>query len=112
MDATDSEERDTTVEEQPEVEPTSHLDDFLTEMEGKKPENKVAEIMESLLEVGDCQLPIREVWEAANDAGLSTSELLSWAESAENCYVDYVNGLIRCSSDMAGDEEESDDDSQ
>jgi len=106
MDATDFEERDTTVEEQP------GLGDFLTEMEGKKPENKVAEIMESLLEVGDCQLPIREVWEAANDAGLSTSELLSWAESAENCYVDYVNGLIRCSSDMPGDEEEPDDDSQ
>ena len=112
MDATDFEERDTTVEERTIPELTPHLDDFLQEVETKRPEDKVAEIMESLLEVGDCQLPIREVWEAATDAGLSTSELLGWAESAENCYVDYVNGLIRCSSDMAGDEEESDDDSQ
>ena len=109
MDATDFEERDTTVDEQPGVELTPHLEDFLSEVGDKRPEDKVAEIMESLLEVGDCQLPIREVWEAATDAGLSTSELLSWAEGSENCYVDYVNGLIRCASEMPGQEEEPED---
>ena len=62
--------------------------------------------MNSLLDTGDCQLPIREVWEAATDAGLATPDLLTWAEQSETCYVDYVNGLIRCTTDSSEAEAE------
>ena len=107
---------DTTEHEEliPEIDPsdllTPHLDDFLAEIDPTVAEDQVSKIMNSLLESGDCQLPIREVWEAATDAGLSTPDLLTWAEASESCDVDYVNGLIRCTTDPSTDEEETEDD--
>ena len=85
-----------------------HLDDFLAEIDPTVAEDQVSKIMNSLLESGDCQLPIREVWEAATDAGIATPDLLTWAEESESCYVDYVNGLIRCTTDSSEDEAEED----
>ena len=108
MDTTEREELDTEIE--PSDLMTPHLDDFLAELEPSTPEDEVSKIMNSLLESGDCQLPIREVWEAATDAGIATPDLLSWAEASDNCYVDYVNGLIRCTTDPSTDEEEAEDD--
>jgi hypothetical protein len=108
MDTTEREELDTSVEETESLIP--HLDDFLAELEPSKEEDEVSKIMNGLLEAGDCELPIRQVWEAATDAGLSTPDLLTWAESSETCQVDYVNGLIRCASEESTEAEETEED--
>ena len=94
----------------PDLPLSPHLDDFLAEIDpdiaAEVAEDQVSKIMNSLLDSGDCQLPIREVWEAATDAGLSTPDLLTWAESSDSCYVDYVNGLIRCATEPSAEETE------
>tara|TARA_Y100000310_G_scaffold26232_1_gene25036 strand:- start:986 stop:1336 length:351 start_codon:yes stop_codon:yes gene_type:complete len=107
MDTTEREELDTGID--PADLLTPHLDDFLAEIDPSTAEDEISKIMNSLLESGDCQLPIREVWEAATDAGLSTPDLLTWAESSDSCYVDYVNGLIRCATEPSAEEEAEED---
>ena len=106
MDTTEREELDTEIETSELLIP--NLDDFLAEVDPTAAEDQVSKFMNSLLDTGDCQLPIREVWEAATDAGLATPDLLTWAEQSETCYVDYVNGLIRCTTDSSEDEDEED----
>ena len=108
MDTTERTELDTEIDPSELLIP--NLDDFLAELEPSKEEDEVSRIMNSLLESGDCELPIREVWEAATDAGLSTPDLLTWAESSETCQVDYVNGLIRCASEESTEAEEAEED--
>ena len=108
MDTTERTELDTSIDQSETLIP--HLDDFLAELGPSREEDEVSRIMNSLLESGDCELPIREVWEAATDAGLSTPDLLTWAESSETCQVDYVNGLIRCASEESPEADETEED--
>jgi len=44
-----------------------------------------------------CEVPLKEVSQMATDVGISTADLLVWAEKSETCHVDYLSGHIRCS---------------
>jgi|TARA_Y100000310_G_scaffold64221_1_gene59762 hypothetical protein len=74
-----------------ELELAPHLDDFtqdpFTVARGK---------LDDLLDAS-CEVPLKEVNQMATDVGISTADLLLWAEKSETCHVDYLSGHIRCS---------------
>ena len=79
------------LDEDNELELTPHLDDFIQD-----PLSKARGLLDDLLDAS-CEVPLKEVNEMASDVGISTADLLVWAEKSETCYVDYLSGHIRCS---------------
>jgi hypothetical protein len=79
------------LDEDNELELTPHLDDFTQD-----PLSKARGLLDDLLDAS-CEVPLKEVNEMASDVGISTADLLVWAEKSETCYVDYLSGHIRCS---------------
>ena len=74
---------------------TPHLDDFtqdpFTVARGK---------LDDLLDAS-CEVPLTDVNQMASDVGISTADLLVWAEKSETCHVDYLSGHIRCCNEPA-----------
>ena len=70
---------------------TPHLDDF-----PQDPLTKARGLLDDLLDAS-CEVPLKEVNQMALDVGISTADLLVWAEKSETCFVDYLSGHIRCS---------------
>ena len=68
-----------------------HLDDFTQD-----PLTKAQGLLDDLLDAS-CEVPLKEVNQMAIDVGISTADLLVWAEKSETCHVDYLSGHIRCS---------------
>ena len=74
-----------------ELELIPHLDDF-----PQDPFTKARGLLDDLLDAS-CEVPLKEVSQMASDVGISTADLLVWAEKSETCHVDYLSGHIRCS---------------
>jgi hypothetical protein len=70
---------------------TPHLDDFIQDSF-----TTARGLLDDLLDAS-CEVPLKEVSKMATDVGISTADLLVWAEKSDTCYVDYLSGHIRCS---------------
>ena len=80
---------------------TPHLPDF-TPMENREdPLTKARELLDELLDMS-CEVPLHEVNEMAEEAGLTASEVLGWAEKSDTCFIDWMSGHIRCNDDTDG----------
>ena len=80
---------------------TPHLDDLTQPEIEQEPLKKARELLDELLKMS-CEVPLAEVNDMAEDSGVKTSEVLSWAEKSDSCFVDWLSGHIRCIDDTDG----------
>ncbi len=74
---------------------TPHLDDFTQPEIEQDPLAKARDLLDQLLDMS-CEVPLHEVSDMAEDAGVKTTDILNWAETSDSCYVDWISGHIRC----------------
>jgi hypothetical protein len=77
---------------------TPHLEDFAQPEVAPDPLAKARDLLDELLDMS-CEVPLQEVNEMAEAVGITTSDILSWAEKSETCHVDWMSGHIRCNDD-------------
>jgi hypothetical protein len=79
-----------------------HLNDFTQPEIEQDPLKKARDLLDELLDMS-CEVPLHEVSDMAEDAGVTTSEILNWAEKSDSCYVDWISGHIRCNDELVKD---------
>jgi hypothetical protein len=84
---------------------TPHLPDFTQPEVEHDPLGKARKLLDELLDMS-CEVPLHEVNDMAEEVGLTTSDILSWAEKSESCYVDWMSGHIRCKDELVEGEED------
>ena len=84
-----------------------HLNDFNGSETVSNPLDKARDLLDELLDMS-CEVPLHEVSDMAEEVGITTSEILNWAEKSETCHVDWISGHIRCNDEL--DEAEGMDD--
>ena len=84
---------------------TSHLPEFTPPEVEEDPLKKARDLLDELLDMS-CEVPLHEVNDMAEEVGLTTSDILSWAEKSESCYVDWMSGHIRCKDELVEGEED------
>jgi len=77
------------------------LNDFTQPEIEQDPLKKARDLLDELLDMS-CEVPLHEVSDMAEDAGVATSAILNWAEKSDSCYVDWISGHIRCNEDTDG----------
>jgi hypothetical protein len=88
---------------------TPHLPEFIEPETDEDPLKRARDLLDELLDMS-CEVPLYEVNDMAEDAGVTTSQVLDWAEKSQTCHVDWMSGHIRCNEDE--DEDEDGEDSQ
>ena len=69
------------------------------------PLKKARDLLDELLDMS-CEVPLQEVNEMAEEVGITTSDILAWAEKSETCFVDWMSGHIRCKDELVEGEED------
>jgi len=77
---------------------TPSLEDFTQPEIEQDPLKKARDLLDELLDMS-CEIPLHEVNDLAEDAGVHTSEILNLAEKSDSCFVDWITGHIRCNMD-------------
>jgi len=80
---------------------TQRLDDSTQPEIEQDPLKKARALLDELLDMS-CEVPLHEVHDMAEDAGVTASEVLGWAEKSDSCFVDWMSGHIRCNEDTDG----------
>lgn len=101
----DYEPEDDRYEDTPAETLTPHLDDFTAPATAQDPLKKARDLLDELLEMS-CEVPLYEVNDMAEDAGVKASEILSAVEKSETCFVDWMSGHIRCNDELVGGEDD------
>jgi len=86
---------------------TPHLDDFTQPGIEQDPLKKARDLLDELLDMS-CEVPLHEVNDMAQEVGITTADILGWAEKSESCYVDWMSGHIRCKDELVEGEEDAD----
>jgi hypothetical protein len=84
-----------------------HLNDFNESETVSNPLDKARDLLDGLLDLS-CEVPLEEVNDMAKEVGITTSDLLNWAEKSETCHVDWISGHIRCNDEAIEAEDEYD----
>jgi hypothetical protein len=88
---------------------TPHLPDLSPMDNGQDPLTKARDLLDELLDMS-CEVPLHEVNEMAEDSGVTTSQVLEWAEKSGSCHVDWISGHIRCNYGALDEDEDEDED--